>query len=136
MNGTIPKPNDDAPEDEKLVWEKRDNLAKQLIGLSVTFQVFENLVDCETAASMWSTLYSHYQQKSKKNIHTIQNSFFGYKMTTRDSINNHVNKVLSTANLLKDLGKPLIEDMLITKIMCSLPVSYNNIVIAWANILE
>lgn len=57
-------------------------------------------------------------------------------MTTRDSINNHVNKVQSTANMLKDLGKPLIEDMLITKIMCSLHVSYNNIVTAWANILE
>ena len=39
VNGTISKPNDDAPEDEKLVWEKRDNLAKQLIGLSVTLQV-------------------------------------------------------------------------------------------------
>ena len=39
VNGTISKPNDDAPEDEKLVWEKRDNLAKQLIDLSVTFQV-------------------------------------------------------------------------------------------------
>ena len=48
-------------------------------------------------------------------------------MCIGDSINTHVNKVLSMANLLKDLGIPVAEDMFITKIICSLPPSYNNI---------
>lgn len=57
-------------------------------------------------------------------------------MTTRESINTHINKVLGIGNLLKDPGKPLPEDMLITKIMCSVPASYNSIVAAWANVPE
>ena len=136
VNGTLPKPDADAPELEKAAWEERDNLAKQLIGSSVTMQILESLVNCETAAAMWSTLCSFYQRKSKENIQSIQNSFFEYKMTIGDDINTHINKILSIANLLKDLGKPLDEDMIITKIMCSLPASYNSIVIAWANVPE
>lgn len=66
VNGAIPKPDADAPVIEKAAWGERDNLAKQLIGSSVTLQVLENLVKRETAASMWSTLCSFYQQKSKK----------------------------------------------------------------------
>lgn len=136
VNGTLPKPDADAPELEKAAWEERDNLAKQLIGSSVTMQILESLVNCETAAAMWSTLCSFYQRKSKENIQSIQNSFFEYKMTIGDDINTHINKILSIANLLKDLGKPLDEDMIITKIMCSLPASYNSIVTAWANVPE
>lgn len=64
----------------------------------------------------------------------VQNSFFEYKMSIGDSINAHVNKVLSLGNLLKDLGQPVPEEMSITKIVCSLPPSYNNIIAAWANI--
>lgn len=106
VSGAIPKPQDDAPEDVKLAWEK-DDLAKHLIGSSVTFKILDSLVNCDKAASMWNTLCSQYQQKSKENIHTIQNNFFEYKMTPGDSITSHINKVLSIANLLRDLGKPL-----------------------------
>ena len=134
VDGTFPELGDDAAEAEKTAWQKSDNLAKQLIGASVTLLVLINLVNCTTATSMWSTLCAFYQQKSQENIYMVQNSFFEYRMSIGDSINTHVNKVLSMANLLKDLGKPVAEDMLITKIVCSLPPSYNNIITAWTNV--
>ena len=57
-------------------------------------------------------------------------------MTMGDDINTHITKILSIGSLLRDLGKPLGDDMIITKIMCSLPASYNNIVTTWANVHE
>ena len=134
VDGTIPRPGDDAPEIEKAAWQKGDNLAKQLIGSSVTLLVLENLVNCTTAASMWSTLCAFYQQKSKENIYMVQNSFFRYEISVGDTINTHVNKVINISNLLKDLGKPIPEDMIITKLICSLPPSYNSIITAWTNV--
>ena len=134
VNGSIPQPADDAPEIEKLAWIKADNLAKNLIGASVSMSVLENLINCTTAASMWTTLCSLYQQKSKENIYMVQNNFYEYKMSVGETINTHVNKVVSMGNLLKDLGKPVDEDMLVTKIICSLPPSYNSIVTAWSNV--
>ena len=134
VNGTIPKPAENAPELEKMTWLDNGNLAKQLIGESVSVPILENLVNCETAADMWSTLCSLYQQKSREHIYMVQNKFYEYKMSIGDSINVHVNKVISLGNLLKDLGKEVDDDMLITKIICSLPPSYNSIVTAWANV--
>ena len=134
VDSTIPRPGDDASEIEKAAWHKSDNLAKLLIGSSVILPVLENLVNCTIAASMWSTLCAFYQQNSKENIYMVQNSFFKYKMSIGDSINTHVNKVISMGDLLKDLGKLVPEDMLITKIICSLPPNYNSIVTAWSNV--
>lgn len=75
-----------------------------------------------------------YPQKSRENIYMVHNSFFEYKMSASDSINAPINKVMSMGNLLKDLGQPVHEDMLITKIVYSLPPSYNNILGTWTNI--
>jgi hypothetical protein len=57
-------------------------------------------------------------------------------MTVGDSINAHINKVMSIENILKDLSQPISKesDMLITKIVCSLPLSHNNIITAWTNV--
>jgi hypothetical protein len=46
----------------------------------------------------------------------------------------HINKVVSLANLLKDMGRPVIDETIITKIVCSLPESYNHVVAAWINV--
>lgn len=55
-------------------------------------------------------------------------------MTIGDSINAHINKVMSIENLLKDLSQLIFKDMLITKIVCTLPLSYNNIITAWTSV--
>ena len=55
-------------------------------------------------------------------------------MSASDSINAHVNKVMSMGNLLKELGQPVPENMLMTKIVCNLFLSYNNILVAWTNV--
>jgi hypothetical protein len=64
----------------------------------------------------------------------VQNSFYEYKMSPGDTINSHINKVSSLGNLLKELGHPPTEDAMITKIMCTLPPSYNHIVTGWNNV--
>lgn len=55
-------------------------------------------------------------------------------MSVEDSINVHVNKVMSMENLIKDLEHHVPNDMLITKIVCSLSLSYNNIIATWTNV--
>ena len=86
-----------------------------MISSLVTFHVLENLVNCSTAKSMWMTLCSLYQQKSKEKIYMLQQKFFDYRMFREDTINKHVNNVMSIGSLLKDLYKLMPDDMLITK---------------------
>ena len=68
VNGTLPRLDPDAPELERALWAERDDLAKTMISSSITMHILESLVNCETAADMWSSLCSFYQRKSKENI--------------------------------------------------------------------
>lgn len=105
-----------------------------MISSSVSIPILENLVNCPTASDLWATLCSLYQHESKGNIYMIQNNFFKYKMCAGDSINTHINKVLNMGKLLKDLGQPIAEEMFVTKFVCGLPPSYNNIIAAWTDL--
>ena len=48
-------------------------------------------------------------------------------MSNEDIINKHINNIMSIGNLFKDLEKTISNDMLITKMLCSLPPGYNSI---------
>jgi hypothetical protein len=65
-NGTIPKHGDGAPKVDKVAWNKANILAKRMISSPVSLPVLTNLVNCSTAAYMWSTLCSFYQHKSSE----------------------------------------------------------------------
>ena len=52
VNGTVPRPDPDAPELERTSWAERDDLAKTMISSSVNMNILESLVNCETAAEM------------------------------------------------------------------------------------
>lgn len=134
VDGTTAKPLNFALDLDKEAWQKVDNLVRRMIDASVTLLVLENLNTCIIVACMWSTLCAFYQHKSKENIYMVQNNFFEYKMDMANTINTHVNKVVSMGYLLKALGQPIPQEMLITKIVCSLPPSYNSILAAWANV--
>ena len=71
VDGTIPKPPVTASEADKAAWNKANALAKSMISSAVSFTVLENLVNCADAPSMWATLCSFYQQKSKENIYMV-----------------------------------------------------------------
>ena len=51
----------------------------------------------------------------------VWNSFFEYKKSSTYTINAHVNKVVSMGNLLKDLGQPIPQELLIIKILYDSP---------------
>lgn len=136
VNGDEPAPSEGETQSVKDAWNKKNVTARRMISSSVTLPVLENLVNCSTACCMWTTLCSFYQQKSKENIYMVQHSFFDYKMAKGDSINTHINKIMSIGNLLKDLGKPLSDDLILSKMLGSLPPSYNGIRTAWINVPE
>lgn len=81
---------------------------------------------------MQNTLCALYEQKLKENIYMV--SLFEYKMDRTNTINMHVNNVISMGYLLKDLGQPISQEMFNTKKVCSLPPNYNSILAAWANV--
>ena len=50
LNGTVPKPPNNALDVEKLAWRKANAQARCMINSSVSLHVLANLVNCSTAA--------------------------------------------------------------------------------------
>ena len=89
-----------------------------------------------TARAMWKKLEQLHLKKSLENIFTLQGSFFNYRLTASDDIGSHIQTITKMVNVLADLRNPIPNNMLISKIICNLPPSYNSIVAAWSNVPE
>jgi hypothetical protein len=107
-----------------------------VISKCISQKILGKLTSATTAANMWRKLEKLYLKKSPKSIFTLQARFFEYKMSATDDIASHIQNITEMATLLADLGNPLSNTMIISKIICSLRPSYNSIVAAWSNVHE
>ena len=134
VDGTEKKPAANATPDVVTAWEEKNDHARMLIMQAVSSTVMEDLAECTTAAEMWSKLRSLHQLKSAENIYMVTADFYDYRMSKSDTIKTHINNIVQKASILKDLGQPLTDSQIITKILMSLPPGYNSTVAAWANV--
>lgn len=100
------------------------------------YSQFEYLITCETAAEMWSKLSTIHEQKSASNKLTLMTKFHEYKMSSTDSVAQHVAKIENMARQLKDIGEKLSEVTIIAKILGTLPSKFNALVTAWDSVSE
>lgn len=100
------------------------------------YSQLEYLITCETAAEMWSKLSTIHEQKSASNKLTLMTKFHEYKMSSTDSVAQHVAKIENMARQLKDVGEELSEVMIIAKILGTLPSKFNALVTTWDNVSE
>jgi len=134
VDGTEKKPEETATPEAINAWEDKNDHARMLIMQAVSSTVMEDLADCTTAAEMWNKLRSLHQLKSAENIYMVTTDFYDYRMSKSDTIKTHINNIVQKASILKDLGQPLSDSQIITKILMSLPPGYNGTVAAWANV--
>ncbi|XP_060857196.1 uncharacterized protein LOC132934828 [Metopolophium dirhodum] len=88
-------------------------------------------MNCDTAYGMWNKLLSVYEQMSDTSITIVQQKFYRYTMDPKDNIAGHISKLENLSRQLKQLGEPISESMLITKILMTLPDSYRHFYSAW-----
>ncbi|UYV61249.1 hypothetical protein LAZ67_1004106 [Cordylochernes scorpioides] len=115
-------------------WKKKDAKSKMLITTALKFKYLQQIVNCQTSTEMWKKLSTIYELKSETNKYLLQQRFFEYKMNPNDSIATHISKVETLAQQMKDLGEPISDVALITKIICSLPDKYKNFITAWDSV--
>ncbi|UYV65259.1 hypothetical protein LAZ67_3003730 [Cordylochernes scorpioides] len=115
-------------------WKKKDAKSKMLITTALEFKYLQQIVNCQTSAEMWKKLSTIYELKSETNKYLLQQRFFEYKMNPNDNIATHISKVETLAQQMKDLGEPISDVALITKIICSLPDKYKDFITAWDSV--
>jgi hypothetical protein len=134
VDGTVRTPMD--PYDsgyaaELAAWKKGDAKARRAISTACKTQPLLQIMNCKTAASMWSTLRSTYEQSSKSNIVFLQQRYYSFAKEPGDDIATFLSKLTEVVQQLKDQNESISDSMVMTKILMSLPAEYNHFHSAW-----
>lgn len=116
---------------EQKVWNEQNAKAMLLISTSMEFSQLQTVIACQKAAEMWKRLKSIHEQRSSVNKITLKQHFFNYKMSSTNSISQHISKIESMAQALSDVGEPVSDVDKIAKVLGSLPPKYGAFITAW-----
>lgn len=114
-----------------LEWNKRDARAQKIIVSSIGEKPMLHILNCTTAKAMWDKLHSVFEQKNESGKHLLQQRFFAFAKDPADNIATHISKLESIVQQLKDLGVLIDNNMVVTKILMTLPAEYKHFVSAW-----
>jgi len=89
-------------------------------------QPLQYIMNCDKAKEMWNKLLSVYEQKSDSSVTLIQQKFYSYVKDPDDNMAIHISKLESLSRKLKQLGEPISDSMLMTKILMTLSENYKH----------
>jgi hypothetical protein len=115
-------------------WSQKDVSASNSILATLETRCQRTLLNCKTASEIWCRLTNQYEQATQENKYLHQRMFFDYQYQPEHDVMSHISAVEALANRLNDLGCPVNEVQLITKITMTLPPSFDSLVDAWENL--
>lgn len=132
VEGTIVRPAEASQ--SYATWVTKNTKAKCILASSMEYSQLEYLLTCQTANEMWQKLSSIYEQRSAANKSILLSRFYEYKMSSNDTVMQHVAKVENLARQAKDVGEILSDVAINTKLLISLPGKFNPLIIAWDSV--
>ncbi|GLV33604.1 hypothetical protein CBL_21229, partial [Carabus blaptoides fortunei] len=135
VSGTTRKPviNRDQTDTHVKAWIK--NEAQKWIVTSVSEQNMVHLMVCESSEQMWKRLEAVHGRSSEAAVNTAMQKFYGLKYDG-DSIAKHIAKVEELAHQLNTMGEKITNNMMINKILSTLPPSFDHFHSAWDSTQE
>ena len=118
----------DATPDEKLKFEKRQNLAFSAIGLGVKKDLQIYVRNCKTAKDAWDALGSRFQKKGLVKKVELRSKLYGTRLPSGGDMLTHVNNIKSISEQLEAVEDPVAEKDLVMILIASWPREYNNLI--------
>nr|XP_018899500.1 PREDICTED: uncharacterized protein LOC109032049 [Bemisia tabaci] len=136
MTGQSVKPTadgEDGKKDQKQLkeWQKGDALAQKVIVQTVERSVMIHLMNCDSAKAMWDVLLKLYERDDTEQRCQLLEEFFNAKYQKGTSIMSHVSTLENLYTRLNAIKGNVSEQMLITKIITTLPSHYSYFSAAW-----
>lgn len=134
VSGEKSKPEDAnaADYEAKLAaWKKEDMKAQRVIVTTISQKVMVHIVNCTTSCEMWNRLHSVFEKKSETGILYLQQRYYSYTRDPRDDMASYISKLEEIVQQLADLDLVIPEQMVISKIILSLPSEYRHFSSAW-----
>lgn len=111
--------------------ERKDARAQKVIMNTINRKHLPLLMTCENARQMYEKLCFMFEKSTDDQKCTLWEKFFEYKFDTANDITYHVSSVENIAFKLKTLCEKVSDNMIISKILSTLPECYNPFKTAW-----
>ena len=117
-------------------WKEQDVAARHILVSTVDEKTQHTLINCTTAADMWTRITTQHQKSSSENVFLIQQQFFQYQYIEGNSMMSHISDIENLSIKLKDMGALVDDSAIMTKILMTLPESYKHFFSAWYNVAD
>lgn len=112
-------------------WENKDGVAQKLIFQSISSAIKYQLLSCETSKDMYDVLLKNFESKTTASLYMLQQKWYTMTKDPSENLQTYVSKVKDLAQKMTNLGETLSENFIITKILLTLPHSYQHFLSAW-----
>jgi hypothetical protein len=120
-----------ANRDAITLWKTKDVAARSCLISTIEDSCKRSLLNCRTAAEMWTRLTVQYQQNVAESKHILCNQYYQYAFEPGNSVMAHISAIEGMAIQLTDLGVEIGATQLMTKILLTLPPSFQSFQSAW-----
>lgn len=114
--------------------KKQDTDAKVIFMSTITPKEQRAFVNCKTAFAIWTKLAAEYLQNASANTHVLHARFFHYQYVKGNNMMSHITAVEGLAQQLEDLGSPITQSQIMTKIVSTLPIEFRHFTAVWDNL--
>ena len=116
-------------------WKKSDLHAQRIISSSITERPLMFIVNCQLSSEMWKKFEVIYENQCDLNIHLLQQQYYNLKIESNESIATFIARIENITHKLNVLGSKISDNMIITKILISLPENLRYFNCAWESTL-
>ena len=127
---------EEAGEDDRRKFKKRDNLALASICLAVSTSLQIYVRNSKTGKEAWDNLASHFEEKTLSKKIYYRRMLYSARMAKGTSMVSHVNNIKTIAEHLEAVDDPVVEKDLVMILISSLPDEYNNLITALETMAE
>lgn len=110
---------------------QKDAQVKRLIVGSVEKHVLLHIMGCETGRQMYSKLRTIYERDNSQQKYNLWNQFYKFSYKKEQDITTNIAEIENITVRLKALDEKLSEEMIIMKILSTLPESFKHFHTAW-----
>jgi hypothetical protein len=129
VDGSTAAPSPTADLKEKDEWEESDQQAHSQIALTVSDSVISHLRNTTSAKEAWLKICSVFEQKGLAAKVFLRRKLLNLRKG-QEPMQEHINTVRDLAEQLNAIGAPISDGDLAITLLCSLPETYDPIIIA------
>lgn len=118
-------------EEEKSAWKKKDAKAQKYIVMSVDKKHLLHIINCKYAHEMYDKLKNIFEKSTQDQVCNLLQQFYSCSYNKDTDMTLHISKIENLAHKLKALNQQMDDNMIISKIISTLPKNYRHFITAW-----